>query len=172
MASVYYSFHTVHPLYAAQTFENGVKAVGVAHVKAQGAFENAVVRLYVHFAHIDAEVVGHHIGQIEQQPHAVDAHDFDRGERRQRFVLRPLYLLLHYALAVLRSEAVKLVARGFVDDYLVRYRVFEPHHAVARDGFAAVGDHEVGRFATLFSVRFLLLRRAVVVRFLDRKSVV
>jgi putative ubiquitin-RnfH superfamily antitoxin RatB of RatAB toxin-antitoxin module len=59
------SLYCIHTLYATHTVENSVKALGITYIKAQSTLENAVVGVYVYLAHIDAEVVGHDIGQID-----------------------------------------------------------------------------------------------------------
>ena len=45
------------------------------------------MRLYVHLAHVDAEVVGDDVGQIQQQSHAVDAQNLDLRQRREFLAL-------------------------------------------------------------------------------------
>ena len=98
---VIYAFNTIHTLDAAQTLLNGVQTLCITHIEAQFALKDAIVRLDVHLAHIDAEIVGNHICKVYQYAHTVDADNLDCDQRRLRLELRPLYSLLYDALAVL-----------------------------------------------------------------------
>lgn len=134
------SFYTFYTFDFSYLLHHGVQTLRIPDIEADIALEYAVMALYADLADVDAEIARNHFGQVEQQPHAVDAAYRDAGKVGDGLMLRPFDLLFDDVASVLRSEPVKFVAVGFVDDDLAALSVPEAHHAVARNRLAALGD--------------------------------